>query len=410
MTSRRALGILAAIILVIVAGYGVLYAARSQSPAQVLVPPSTPTPSSAASATTSSTPTATPVGDRYGYVHLAAPGRIVVRGERDGSPAFELTGVTPAVSSDGKRIAYWRTGSPISSQETDVFSPKGTELRVLEVAEPRNERTVFTVPGDTHGANIVWSNDGQGVLIVTYSRETVGGPGLGSGTPARYDLVMLDLTTTPATQRPAATQVSRGFVYLPVAWDRPGQIAAGVVTGEGGYVTEYVTWNGGSPANPFSRTTLRNLTIAGTVQASADAKLVMGGDPSGVRVWPINDASKASLIQRPTPISNPFWRLAPGSHLVWSVGVPTTTVELTQYGTDSSTAVYTVTGTDRAYAAASRPDGSAVLVIQSGPPLTTDPPAPATKLVIVDVATRQTTQMWATTGNLGILPRGVFLR
>jgi hypothetical protein len=387
---------------------GAFYVTRSKTPTQVLVPPSTPMPTGASATVPAPTPTPAPVA--YGYVHLAAPGRIVLRSERDGSPVFEFTGVSPAVSSDGKRLAYWRTGTPISTQETDVFSPKGVDLRILDVADPITERTVFSAPGDTYGANIVWSNDGQGLLIATYSRETVGGAGLGSGTPARYDLVMLDLTTTPATQRPAATQVSRGFVYLPVAWDRPGQIAAGVVTGEGGFVTEYVTWNGnGNPANPFTRTPLRNV-IAGTVQASADAKFLMGGEAGGVRIWPINDVSKSSLIQRPSPISNPFWRSGPGYFTIWSIGVPTQTVEMTQYGTDGSIALYTVSGTDRAYAAASRPDGSAVLVIQSGPSPRTDPPAPATKLVIVDVATKQAGQMWTTTGDLRILPRGLLLR
>ena len=46
---------------------------------------------------------------RHGYVFTADQGRIIVRRERDAAPVFELAGVAPAISPDGKRLAYWRT-------------------------------------------------------------------------------------------------------------------------------------------------------------------------------------------------------------------------------------------------------------------------------------------------------------
>ena len=72
------------------------------------------------SATTSplvaATPSPTTAGaDRFGYVFFMAgfdensEQRIVVRRERDAAPVFELAGIGPAVSADGKRLAYWRT-------------------------------------------------------------------------------------------------------------------------------------------------------------------------------------------------------------------------------------------------------------------------------------------------------------
>jgi hypothetical protein len=326
--------------------------------------------------------------------------RVVVRRERDGAPVFELAGVSPAVSADGKRLAYWRTTPNVGA----------TDLRVLDVADPRSDRSVMTVPDQTLGGSVVWSNDGQGLLVATHSRETVGGGGVESGGPAQYDLLLLDLTSTPPGTRAAAAPVTGGRVFVPVAWDRPAQIASAVVTGPGGYATEYVTWNG-TAASPFARAEVPRLALAFSVQASTDGKLVMmlEDNLTVLRVWPILDVTQAEQVRSASRISLfPIWRPGPSApyEVIWGMGQK---IDLFRYRTDQSTTLYTSTG--GLGLAAVRPDGSAVLVTEGSPTSATPPPAPPTyRVVVVDVATRQATEAAPLTGTVRVLSRGVLLR
>jgi hypothetical protein len=371
------------------------------------------TPLTAASpSVTASAASTVPAGDRYGYVYVQ-PGQIVVRRERDAAPVFELAGVAPAVSPDGKRLAYWRTTPNVGN--VLEFTPGGTDLRVLDVADPTSDRSVLALSAEILGGNVVWSNDGQGLLVATYSRESLAPTGL----PARYDLLMLDLASTPPSTRSAAAQVSGGLVYRPIAWDRPGQVAAAIVTSPsgGGFPTEYVTWNGNA-ASPFARVPLRGVAVG---SASADAKLVLGGvdDTNGtvLQMWPLNDITKAETLRSPGPNWFPSsWRPGPTAprELIWTVGPQADQVrslELAPNGAVSSTTLYTAKGGEQRMAfVAVRPDGSGVLISEETPRPTADPPTPTTRLVVVDVATRQATDIWTTTGYVRFLARGVLLR
>lgn len=89
--------------------------------------PATPTATPAAEA--SPLPTAGAASDRYGYVFIVSD-RIEVRRERDGVEVFGLGGGGPAVSPDGRRLAYWRT----------LPSAPRRDLCVLEVADPTGAR------------------------------------------------------------------------------------------------------------------------------------------------------------------------------------------------------------------------------------------------------------------------------
>lgn len=407
--SRGPLAVIAGLVIVVVVAlsFSALRAGRSAadpspSPSTTASPPIGATPTVAVSATATSTAGASSVNpsagpDRYGYVFTADPDRIVVLRERDGETVFELTGVAAAVSLDGKRLAYWRTTPNVGA----------LDLRVLDVADRASDRSVLTVTDQTLGGAVAWSNDAQGLLVATRSREVVGP----FSAPARYDLLMLDLASSPPSTRPAATQVSGGSVYLPVAWDRPGRIAAAVVTGEGGYASEYVTWNGNA-AISFARVAVpseagegraRTLLVASTVQASADAKLVMGleSSTSVLRVWPILDITKADHVRNPSRIGSVVWRPGPTApyEVIWAVGQK---IDLFRYGTDSSRTLYTTTEQGLGPIAV-RPDGSGVLVVQSGSGATA-------QLVAIDVTTRQATTISARVQGLRILPRGVLLR
>ena len=367
------------------------------------------TATTASSPATTPSPTASPSAtaagaDRYGYVFATQEGRISVRRERDAAPpsmqgatspapgpaVFELAGILPTVSVDGRRLAYWRTTPDVGA----------TDLRVLDVADPTSDRSVLTLSGQTIGGDVVWSNDGQGLLVATYSRERVSGGGTES-CPAQSGLLLLDLATTPPATRSAG---SGGCALIPVAWDRPGQIAAAVVTGPGGYATEYVTWSGRA-ATSVARTPMpRPLVLADRVRASADAKRVLAIEDSltALRVWPIEDVTRADTVRHPLRIQSAFWR-GPANPLevIWTVG---NRVEMFRYGTESSTVLYTSAANVAAVAA--RPDGSAVLVNDIG----AGPPPPTTRLLVVDIGTRQATEIATTVGGVHPLFRGVLLR
>lgn len=346
--------------------------------------------------------------DRYGYVFVGQEGSISVRRERDpipmsmqgatspspGPAAFELRGLYPAVSSDGRRIAYWRTTNDIA-----------TDLRVLEVADLRSDRSVLTVTARRGGA-LAWSNDGQGLLVATCGLQGVGP----FGAPSECDLETVDLTTTPASARRAAERLGGGRVFLPIGWDRAAQVAAAVVTGEGGYATEYVTWRGRA-ATPFASVQMpRPLVIADRVRASPDAKLVLALEDSltGVRVWPLEDVTKAESITHPSRILAAFWR--PGAaapyEVIWVVG---DRIELVAHApgrprVEPPTVLYT--GTGSLGVTGIRPDGSAMLIADSSG----GPPPPSTGVFLVHAGTRQAVKLATTTGSVHALPYGVLLR
>lgn len=380
-------------------------------------PGTDPTSTSSAPSPTASESTASPVAspsptpgpDDYAYVFTIEDAqpctsgcRIVVRRERDGAQVFELSGVSPAVSPDGRRLAYWRTTADLGA----------TDLRVLEVSDPRTERSVLTLSGGTIGGGVVWSNDGQGLLVVTHSREYVPGPM--SHCFVESSVHMLDLTTTPPTTRSAVEPGSSACVYVPIAWDRPGQVAAAVTTGPGGYATEYVTWNG-SAADPFARDEIPRLLLAFSIRASSDAKLVLGleDDLTVLRVWPIDDITKAERLRQPARISTTIlWR--PGAtapyELMWVAGQK---LQLLRYPGGSLTTLYTSSASLGLVAV--RPDGSGVLIGEgsAGPAGPPPPTTPSTRLVVVDLATRQAADVVtipAFGGNHRALEGGVLLR
>lgn len=417
MTRRvaRVVAISTAVVIVAVLSLYVLPAER-RGPAPSALPTPTATPAAAASPS----PT-TAAADRFGYVFFMAgfnensEQRIVVRRERDAAPVFELAGIGPAVSADGKRLAYWRTTPNTGDANGPNTIP--TDLRVLDVANPTSDRSVLTLSDQSLGGEVVWSNDGQGLLVVTYSRARTRSEGPES-CPLESAFLMLDLATTP----PATRSAGSGACSLhPLAWDRPGQVAAAIANGPGGYANEYVTWNGNA-ASPFARAPVpnepgdartRTLLIAGWVQASADAKLVMGLESSGnvLRVWPILDITRAEYLRQPSTIS-PVWR--PGAtapyEMIWGVGQR---LDLVAYQGATATTLYTSSG--NAGPVAVRPDGSGVLLTEFSPqgatPRPPPPPTTATRLVFVDVATRRATDVVSPlTNGVKLLSRGVLLR
>lgn len=363
---------------------------------------SPPTPSIVASPTPSpvtGTPAPSPARE-YGYVFTVQPVqpctsacRIVVRRERDGSTVFELDGVLPAVSPDGRRLAYWRT--------TPNVGP--TDLRVLDIADPRSDRSVLALSGRTLGGPVVWAAGYPGLLVITESVERAGGAG-GGHCAVSSTLVTVDLTVTPPATRSAAGRPS-ACVHIPLAWDPGNAVAAVIGMGPGGYATEYLTWDPRS--STVSSTEVPRLLLAGSVQASTDGLVVAAFEDNltVVRVWPTRDITKAERFTQPARIAGLFWRPAFAAHyeIVWSTGQR---VEIFRRPPGSASPLITTA----AGPVAIRPDGSG-LVLAEG----TGPSAgvPSTRLTILDLSTRQTAEMTTISafgGSHAIIPRGVILR
>ncbi len=402
VTRRRTLTIAIAAAVVIVAALSIV-ALRAERPgAPTASATTTPT---LAAATASPAPTLAPT-DRYGLVVTDSQGeqRITVRRERDPAPVFELKGVAPVVSVDGKRLAYWRS-APNSGGLIN-----GTDLRVVEVADPTSDRSVFTPPPDMFGGLMVWSSDGQGLLVVIDSRaRSVGGA---ESCAVQSEILMLDLAAAAPSTRSAGATTCRTLV--PLAWDRPGQAAATIVTGPGGYATEYMTWSGNA-TSPFAKVNVptdtgaagvRTLLLAFSVWASPDAKLVMGMESSRnvLRVWPLLDIMKADLVRSALPVSTAAWRPGTGAtgpyEVIWALGQR---VELLRYKTDSVGTLYS--SPLSLGIAAVRADGSGVLIEEF-----TQGQPPTPRLLVVDVATRLATDLGTNVGGLRSLSRGVLLR
>lgn len=364
-----------------------------------------PTPSVVASPTPSpvtatSTPAPSPPRE-YGYVFTVQPDqpctsgcRIAVRRERDGSTVFELDGVLPAVSSDGRRLAYWRT--------TPDVGP--TDLRVLDIADPRSDRSVFTASGPTVGGPVVWAAGYPGLLVITESVERTGGVG-GAHCPVSSTLVTVDLTVTPPTTRSAAGRPS-ACVHIPLAWDPFNSVAAVIGMGPGGYATEYLTWDPRS--STVSSAQVPRLLLAGSAQASTDGLVVaaLEDNLTVVRVWPTRDITKVARYTQPARVGQLFWRPAFVAHyeIVWSTGQR---IEALSHPPGTVSPLFTTA----AGAVAIRPDGSGLLLAEG-----TGPSAgvPSTKLIVLDLATQQTAEMTVISGPFGashaLIPRGVILR
>jgi hypothetical protein len=283
-----------------------------------------------------------------------------------------------AVSSDGKRVAYWRTGQ----------TPEW-ELRVFDVAAPTSARTVVTLPSTLQGGALAWSTDAQGVI---YAAETPGYGGI-TGGAGRAIVNAVDLTAPQGPMNDVLPARTDGGIYLPIAWDRSKKVFAAVVTGEGGYVFEYAA---ADPNGPKVTRATAGQMIASQVEASPDGTRALGVDvlKNVVRIWPITDFAGSFEVGpgAGSRITAAHWRSA--NEVGWTYGA--------RFGvfmpqTSSSRTVFT--GSNELALVAFRADGSAALVGQV---------ASSTGAVIVDVQSGATTS--STISRVAVARRGVLLR
>src|SRR5919204_1429471 len=270
----------------------------------------TPTATAAASPSSGGSPSPSAAIDtRYGFITVRGSSFEIVTEagtsvQQYGCGTASCEGGRVAVSSDGKRVAYWRTGQ----------TPEW-ELRVFDVAAPTSARTVVTLPSTLQGGALAWSTDAQGVI---YAAETPGYGGI-TGGAGRAVVNAGRLTAPQGPMNDVLPARTDGGIYLPIAWDRSKKVFAAVVTGEGGFVFEYAVADASGPK--VTRATAGQM-IAGQVEASPDGARALGGDlPANVvRIWPITDFAGSVAVGPGADgrITAAHWRSA--NEVGWSYG------------------------------------------------------------------------------------------
>lgn len=305
--------------------------------------------------------------------------------ERAAAPVLAIGGERAAASHDGKRIAFWRTGPQGGNPQ---------ELRIVEVPGGAERMLMSLSPGLTGGV-IVWSNDDTGLLFAVHSAAQF--PGAGGG-PRSSELQSFDLS---ASQAPGATDGALlrtdGRVYVPLAWDKPGQMASALTTGEGGMSIEYVTWD--RRILPTGQAAVKTArfpwpAIAERVRASSDSKRLsaIDLDANVLRVWAIADITTSDMVSPGTgKLGDASWRPRTPADVAWVVDQ---SVSLFTYQTSSVGVLHR--GQGFVLIVSWRADGSGIVLFEQG-----------RGLFVVELSSLQAT---ALTGVGGTIGDGVLLR
>jgi hypothetical protein len=204
-----------------------------------------------------------------------------------------------AVSSDGKRIAYWRLGVP-------------AELRVLTTAGG-TEESIVTLPSDQRGGGVAWSSDGVGALYSTETGSFGAGGAAGTATLNLYEFAANGRHGTIID-----IQTNTGWRYRPVAWDRSANLASAGLTGDGVSMSFYVNVTTDPTRAPTrEQVDARSGTgvgmAMGSIRSSSDAKFVLGVDAASgdIKWWPLGNYA-ANKSQPGAGRRGAIWR--PGTH------------------------------------------------------------------------------------------------
>lgn len=250
-------------------------------------------------------------------------------------------------------------------------------------------------PGLTGGV-IVWSNDDTGLLFAAHSVAQF--PGVGGG-PRSSGLQSFDLSTSQASgATDGALLLTNGRVYVPLAWDKPGQMASALTTAEGGMALEYVTWDRRTlPAGQAAVKSTRFpwQAIAERVRVSSDSKRLSAIDLAAnvLRVWPIADITTSDMVSPGTgKLEDASWRPRASADLAWVVDQ---NVHLFTYQTSSVSVVHR--GQAFVLIMSWRADGSGIVLFEQG----------REHFVVVDLTSLQATALPGFGGTVG---DGVLLR
>lgn len=186
----------------------------------------TPTPS-ARPVATATLPAAPILSDSRGFVAIDGDRRARLRREtsREGVGTLDGTGFIGAVSSTGRRVAYW-----VSSTADGATR----ELRVFDVAAPDQDTLIANLPSGERGAGLVWSSDRTGLVAVVESSDVTG-----SGGAPFSALRAIDVPTRTTIE---IARLVDGSLFWPVGWDRDaGQTGACIYLPDGSAIGYVIT-------------------------------------------------------------------------------------------------------------------------------------------------------------------------
>jgi len=203
-----------------------------------------------------------------------------------------------AVSPDGTRIAYWMPASQGAQHQ----------LKVVMAANPNSLLFSSTSSANERGGGIAWSNDSNGLAYAVHT-----------GDPATGSVIRTIVLGAAGPAQVVLTWNDPGRLLQPIAWDRTTNVLAAGVTGDGGFMTNYVTARTDSPTSQKQFGVTGRVSI-GSVKASTDARFVLGVDiDTGFSLWPLDGFGARSAP--PSSIygkAGAIWR--PGTHDVGFIG------------------------------------------------------------------------------------------
>ena len=272
MRTRSRAGV-AIVLLILVAGVGLLYVARSQVPPTGVAPSAvTPTAAPSPSAATATVSPSSSQAD----VTLPGADRFVVVVDRACNPP----GAPPFVRREDRNEVIASLGNGYLCQLRGAVSPDGRRLAYWLIETSRSElalyqggaTTTLVRLGDEFLGSVVWSADGTGLLFVAMKG------GVQGVAPEYAALRTLD-PATGAIQE--LTRVS-GRYLTALAWDRRNRVTAAAETPASGGAGAYLVI---TEARAIKRSEMpANLLL---MSASPDAALVVGVSNGVIRYWPL---------------------------------------------------------------------------------------------------------------------------
>ena len=287
----------------------------SASPATIVAPSASATPGA------TSAPGAGVYNDDFGFiiqelstVATISPGATAtIRRESSDATIASFQHQFFAVSPDGTQIAYWSVRS----------AGEASRIQIASAANPQVVGPSSGLSANEDGGLIIWANDSSGVAyVVSTTVFTVTGPAPGQGAPVTTSSIRT-FNTRPGNGGPGQAVVTwnePGRFIQPIAWDRSSNTLAGGVTGEGGFMTDYILVNTATPQANAKRTPVSGRITMSSVRPSSDAKFVVGVDiDSGFSYWPLADFSaKVTPAESKYGQNGALWR--PGTHEIGFIG------------------------------------------------------------------------------------------
>ena len=359
--------VVALLVVVLVAGLAIRNgdqgaAVPSLGPSPSPTSSGSPAPSGATNSPSAS-PSSSPgvLDDRYGFLVTAGTAKASLRSETGGAPvgvkpgfAADFDGIGFAVNRSGTSLAYWHTAAGGGTPH---------ELRIVRIGD-QEEQKLITLPTSQLGGTIVWSDDQSGLLYEVHSVEQIGP----IGGPKTSSLESFDLRATQA-QGTAYGLLTNGRVYAPIAWSPGTNLVAAGETGEGGFMSAYVTFTTATlPAgvSPEKRVAVSDRMVMGTVHASSDVgsgapepHFVLGAllDSGAIRWWPLADYAAGKVVSGSgSQIAGAAW-LPNATQFAYVLGD-----ELVLYDVTKASATSVAQGVRGWTVRTFRPDGSAAVV------------------------------------------------